>query len=179
MSCNCKTSSCEPCAFCTPPGVTCLTTCEPIDPCNGETIDLCCVLYSGEDHECSGINNGEPICDIIFQILAILFPPEICCLLEGTIEVINNPTTTTSTTTSTTTTTTVLPCTIYTFEMGDPTGCEFEHTVFEFTTCGSFDPIQITVLPFTTEEYCVNNLNSVTIIEGCGSFSNTTTPCNA
>jgi len=109
MSCNCKTtsSSCEPCAFCSPPGVTCLTTCKPIDPCDGERVDLCCVLYSGEDHECSEITHGEPICDILFQILAILFPPEVCCFLEGTLEVIPSPNPTTSTTT------TIPPCLCY------------------------------------------------------------------
>jgi hypothetical protein len=110
MSCNCKTtsSSCEPCAFCTPPGVTCLTTCTPPDPCNGETVDLCCVTYSGEDHECSGITNGQPLCEILIQALEVLFPPDYCCALTGTITLITTTTTTiapTTTTSSTSTTT--------------------------------------------------------------------------
>lgn len=113
MSCNCKTTShlCEPCAFCTPPGVTCLTTCEPPDPCTSEKVDLCCVLYSGEDHECSGITNGEPLCDILIQVLETIFPPEYCCALTGTISLVTTtttvvPTTTTTSSTSTTTSTT-------------------------------------------------------------------------
>jgi len=90
MSCNCKlsSSSCEPCAFCSPPGVTCLTTCEPVDPCDGKKIDLCCVLYSGPDHECSDIITGDPLCEIIIQVLEILFPLDYCCALTGELTVI-------------------------------------------------------------------------------------------
>lgn len=111
MSCNCKTTSksCEPCAFCTPPGVTCLTTCEPIDPCGDiSKVDLCCVLYSGNDHPCSDITHNQPLCEILIQVLAVLFPPEYCCALSGVLTVVTTTTTvapTTTTTSSTTTTT--------------------------------------------------------------------------
>ena len=47
MACNCNNAdpNCEPCAFCTPPGVKCLPDCNPEDPCP-DPIDLCCVLHS-------------------------------------------------------------------------------------------------------------------------------------
>ena len=82
MSCTCKTNSyCEPCSICTPPGVTCLTTCVPPDPCNGERINLDCVLYSGETHSCSDITHLDPLSDVILKILAIIFPSTYCCTL--------------------------------------------------------------------------------------------------
>jgi hypothetical protein len=83
MSCTCKTSPlCEPCAFCTPPGVTCLTTCVPPDPCP-EKINLDCVLYSGETHTCSNITHLDPLSDVLLKILETLFPPSYCCALIG------------------------------------------------------------------------------------------------
>lgn len=89
MSCNCNTANpnCEPCAFCTPPGVKCLPDCNPPDPCP-EKIDLCCALYSGENHTCSNILNGDPLCDIILQVLNVVFPPSYCCALTGFLTVI-------------------------------------------------------------------------------------------
>ena len=82
-SCTCKTSPlCEPCAFCTPPGVTCLTTCVPPDPCP-EKINLDCVLYSGETHTCSDITHLDPLSDVILKILNVLFPSTYCCELIG------------------------------------------------------------------------------------------------
>lgn len=84
MSCTCNQSiNCDPCAFCTPPGVTCLTTCAPIDPCK-EKIDIDCVIYSGEDHPCSDIANGQPISQIMLQALSLIFPLEECCYFEAT-----------------------------------------------------------------------------------------------
>jgi len=91
MSCTCNQSiNCDPCAFCTPPGVTCLTTCAPIDPCQ-EKIDIDCVIYSGEDHSCSEITNGQPISQIMLQALSLIFPIEECCYFEATVVLIDPP----------------------------------------------------------------------------------------
>lgn len=108
MSCNCNTAdpNCEPCAFCTPPGVKCLPDCNPPDPCP-EEIDLCCVRHSGEDQPCSDIENGEPLCDLLIKFLEVEFPDSECCRLEMSIDLLATPITpSTTTTTSTTSTTT-------------------------------------------------------------------------
>lgn len=79
MSCTCnKSINCEPCAFCTPPGVTCLTTCTPVDPCL-DKIDMSCVIYSGADHNCSDIKHGESISLIMLQALSLIFDVDVCC----------------------------------------------------------------------------------------------------
>ena len=119
MSCCCKTDDrtkiCDPCGFCMPPGVTGLTTCAPVG-CD-DKIDFCCAVYSGEDQACSNIYNNDALCDVLYKLLALAFPPEVCCELEGTIQIITTttttiaPTTTTTTGTPTTTTTTVPPTT--------------------------------------------------------------------
>jgi hypothetical protein len=109
MSCNCNTAdpNCEPCAFCTPPGVKCLPDCNPPDPCP-EEIDLCCVRHSGEDELCSDITNGEPLCELLIKLLEVEIPD--CCELEMSIDLLSTPiplpTTTTSTTSTTTTSST-------------------------------------------------------------------------
>jgi hypothetical protein len=109
MSCNCNNAdpNCEPCAFCTPPGVKCLPDCNPQDPCP-EKIDLCCVLNSGPDYPCSNIENGDKLCDLLLQFLEVEFPDSECCRLEMSIDLLaeSSVTTTTTSTTSTTTTTT-------------------------------------------------------------------------
>lgn len=116
-----------------PPGVTGLTTCAPVG-CD-DKIDFCCAVYSGEDQACHGIYNNQALCEILYQLLSIAFPPEVCCHLEGTIEIVTTtttippttttttagPTTTTSTTTSTTTTTTVPPTTCNCFRVTNNT----------------------------------------------------------
>ena len=86
-----------------PPGVTNLPEC-PVEGCD-DKIDMCCAVFSGESQPCSGIYNNDPLCEILYQILELTFPPSYCCLLEGTIEIVP-PTTTTTSTTSTTTTST-------------------------------------------------------------------------
>lgn len=108
MSCNCNTASrtCDPCAFCTPPGVTGLTTCEPIDPCDGETIDASCVTYVGEDFSCIDVTNGTDLITVLLNILHTYFPTAECCELAGTAVLIPQTTTTTTSTTTTSTTTT-------------------------------------------------------------------------
>lgn len=90
MSCNCNTTSksCEPCAFCTPPGVTCLPDCNPPDPCE-EKIDLCCVNFSGESQECANIQTGESLCDLIETFYEATTKPEIFCQLELTINLLS------------------------------------------------------------------------------------------
>lgn len=88
MSCTCNQSiNCDPCAFCTPPGVTCLTTCAPIDLCQ-EKINVDCVVYSGENHICSQIEKGQPISQIMLQALSLIFPIEECCYFEATVVLI-------------------------------------------------------------------------------------------
>lgn len=84
MSCTCNQSiNCDPCAFCTPPGVTCLTACAPVQPCE-EKIDIDCVIYSGENHPCSDIEQGQPVSQILLQALSLIFPLEECCYFEAT-----------------------------------------------------------------------------------------------
>ncbi len=104
MSCNCNTAdpNCEPCAFCTPPGVKCLPDCNPPDPCP-EEIDLCCVRHSGEDQPCSDISNGEPLCDVIIKLFETAITD--CCELEMSIDLLVTQVTTTTTTSTTSTTT--------------------------------------------------------------------------
>lgn len=98
MSCNCNTASktCEPCAFCLPPGVTDLPVCEGFTNCL-ETLDVTCAIYSGQAFSCIDVTNGENLWNVIVAILNELFPPAYCCLLEGTIEIITTTTTTTTT----------------------------------------------------------------------------------
>jgi hypothetical protein len=107
MSCNCNIAdpNCEPCAFCTPPGVKCLPDCNPPEPCP-EKIDLCCVEHSGEDQPCSDIQNGEPLCELLIKFLEVEFPESECCLLEMSIDLLATPTITTTTSTTTTSSTT-------------------------------------------------------------------------
>ena len=105
MSCNCNTAdpNCEPCAFCTPPGVVGLPVCKPEDPCDGKKINLNCTIYSGDDYACYGIYNGAPLYNVLFNLLGRYFVNSNCCSING---VITLPTTTTTSTTSTTSTST-------------------------------------------------------------------------
>lgn len=107
MSCTCNNAdpNCEPCAFCTPPGVKCLPDCNPEDPCP-DPIDLCCVLHSGEDQPCSEIVHGEPLCDLLIKFLEVEFPDSECCILEMSIDLLSSTAVSTTTTTSSTTTST-------------------------------------------------------------------------
>jgi hypothetical protein len=113
MSCTCnKSPNCDPCAFCLPPGVTCLPDCNPKDPCGDDVIDICCVKWAGSDYPCSFIEKGDPLCDIIFKILAKLFPPDRCCYFDIAVTLLSVPTTTIApTTTIPPTTTTIAPTT--------------------------------------------------------------------
>jgi hypothetical protein len=91
--------------FCTPPGVTGLTTCQPPDPCEGYTTDISCVTYTGQDFPCIDVNNGDGLISVLLNILATYFPPEVCCQLEGELSFYTTTTSTTTTSTTTTTTT--------------------------------------------------------------------------
>lgn len=113
--------------FCTPPGVTGLTTCQPIDPCEGETTDITCVTYSGQDFSCIDVSNGDDLISVLLNILATYFPPEICCQLEGTLTsytTTTSTTTTSTTTTSTTSTTTTTTSTTTTTTTVAPATCD-------------------------------------------------------
>ena len=90
MSCTCnKSLECEPCAFCTPPGVKCLPDCNPPDPCS-EKIDLCCVNFSGESQECANIENEESLCDLIQTFYEALNNPDIFCQVIFTVTLIDD-----------------------------------------------------------------------------------------
>jgi len=90
MSCTCNQSiNCDPCAFCTPPGVTCLTTCTPVDPCP-EKIDLSCVVYSG-DNVGGQATTGQSISPIILNALDAIFPLSVCCAFTATATLLNPP----------------------------------------------------------------------------------------
>jgi hypothetical protein len=93
MSCTCKVNPlCEPCAFCTPPGVTNLTTCVPVDPCP-EKINLDCVLYSGDAHTCSSITHLQSLTNILIKIFKIIYPNNYCCFVNGSlisVSILNN-----------------------------------------------------------------------------------------
>lgn len=122
MSCNCNRANpiCEPCAFCTPPGVTDLPVCTPVDICENSPININCVIYSGIDFECLNVSNGDSLISVLLNILNVYFPEEYCCALEGTIEYI---TTSTTTTTSSTTTTSTSTTTTTTTEAPVPYDC--------------------------------------------------------
>lgn len=108
MSCNCNRANptCEPCAFCTPPGVTDLPICQPVDICENSPVNMDCVTYSGEDFECLNVATGDSLISVMLNILNVYFPEEYCCALEGTVEYITTTTTTTTTSTTTTSTST-------------------------------------------------------------------------
>ena len=108
MSCNCNRANptCEPCAFCTPPGVTDLPVCQPVDICENSPVNMDCVTYSGEDFECLNVATGDSLISVMLNILNVYFPEEYCCGLEGTVEYITTTTTTTTTSTTTTSTST-------------------------------------------------------------------------
>lgn len=86
MSCNCNTANpkCEPCSVCTPPGVTGLTTCAPVRPCDGDIIDINCVQYAGADFECINTATGDTLISVLLNILNVYFPAEDCCNIEAT-----------------------------------------------------------------------------------------------
>ena len=107
MACNCNNAdpNCEPCAFCTPPGVKCLPDCNPQDPCP-EKIDLCCVAHSGEFCFEGGIKEQEPLCQLLVSFLSVEFPDSECCRLEMSIDLLSQTSVVTTSTTSTTSTTT-------------------------------------------------------------------------
>jgi hypothetical protein len=187
MACNCNNANpnCEPCAICTPPGVTGLTTCQPVDPCE-EKVPLECVLYSGQEYDCDVVVKTN---DTVFSILAALFQkfkgftPTVtqCCTLTGTVVMSSTtttaaPTTTTTTprptttTSSTSTTTTVAPPCSYTVitNTGTPAA------VVSYVPCNSTTPVQITV---TSSTVCVNNLYPITVVSGTVTTSNAG-PCS-
>lgn len=72
MSCTCNNNCDFECTCCTPSGVLDLPVCVPVDPCEGNIVDLNCVIYDGPDFSCIGVYSGTNIIDvmnIIFQHL--------------------------------------------------------------------------------------------------------------
>lgn len=172
MSCNCNTSSktCNPCSICTPPGVTGLTSCKPIDPCEGTKLDISCIQYSGIDYSCVGVYNGDKLIDVLLKILALYISQSKCCELAGTgvvtrcglagtINYYIAPTTTT-TSTSTTTTTTLAPSCSY----KQMTNVATQPSVVSYVPCNSTIRTQITII--TNALVCSNNAYSVDVISG-------------
>lgn len=169
MACNCNTASktCDPCAFCTPPGVTGLTTCQPIDPCE-DKLPIDCVLYTGQPYDCEvTVTENESLTSILvslFQYFATTPSTNECCGIEGDVTFTNITTTTSSTTTtSTTTTTTTLPpeCSFYNIHNSNPT----VPAVVEYYLCGCELPTTSTI----NEEditVCLQNPINITTISG-------------
>ena len=167
MSCNCNNANknCEPCAFCTPPGVTGLTTCQPIDPCE-EKPNVDCVYYNGPDAECLGIHQGDSLTFVLQSILEYYIAPvDGCCDLDGIAEFVTTTTSTsTSTTTSSTTTTTTLPpdCSYYAVNNAGP---RYPGAVIEYYPCNCIYPQQSTITD-TAITICVDNDHPITVISG-------------
>lgn len=163
MSCNCNTAdpNCEPCAFCTPPGVKCLPDCNPPDPCP-EEIDLCCVKHSGEDQPCSDIESGEPLCELLIKFLEVEFPDSECCRLEMSIDLLATPITPSTTTTSTTSTTTSSTSTTSTTTSTTKTPLQFCYSVESCSfACGCVETSNVTLYS-----------NCTTINTGCILYTN-------
>lgn len=171
MACNCNNAdpNCEPCAICTPPGVTGLTTCEPIDPCD-KKLDIGCAFYNGDDYPCLGISNGDPLFSTIFSLLSAVFPN--CCNIGGSI-IMGNPTLTTTTTTktptttsttktpTTTSTTTIPACSFYGITNTGPSNST---AIVNYVPCNttSYIPLNIT----TSQTVCVNNSYPIVPVSG-------------
>ena len=174
MACNCNTASknCDPCAFCSPPGVTGLTTCHPIDPCE-ERPDIKCFFYNGPDADCIGVNHGDDLASVLNALLQAYFPSNYCCALAGTVTWSNcyltgytiwaNPTPTTTAAPTTTSTTTQAPsCSFYEISNSGP---RFITAVIQYTPCNCLGNIQVNITD-TPITICVNNAFPITVISG-------------
>lgn len=166
MSCNCNTTSesCEPCAFCTPPGVTCLPDCNPVDPCE-EKIDLCCVEFSGESQPCNNIQNAQSLCDLIETFFDEGIPPPAFCELTISVDILPAPIVTTSTTSTTTSTTSTSTSTTTT--TASP--------VYEHLLCYSTDLNNGTMCPYICAHCIETNTYYSTcpdIIQNCILYAN-------
>lgn len=179
MSCNCNTANpnCEPCAICTPPGVTGLTTCQPIDPCE-EKVNIECVRYTGPNNTCLNVSTNDDLISVLLNILNVYFPQTYCCelegstndptcLLAGTAQPVLSTTTTTSTTSTTTTTTTLKPtnCYYYTIYNEDPI-CD---SIVSYTDCCG-DVKQGYILPNGFITVCLNKLFPIVTLKGTISY---------
>lgn len=169
MACNCNNAdpNCEPCAFCTPPGVVCLPDCNPEDPCP-EKIDLCCVLNSGPDYPCSNIEHGQPLCELIEQFFEIEFPASECCRLEMSIDLLSQtpstPTTTSTTSTSTTTTTTTIACKCFSISYTN-LDIEAPPTVsYSYIDCATGLSVPGTIGKNVTKNICARNVTGAVLI---------------
>lgn len=187
MACNCNTANpnCEPCAICTPPGVTCLTTCNPPDPCPDGSLDINCIIYNGINFPCASVKNGDTLISVLLEILAKIFPPDFCCDLQGnatnstcglggTVSFFTPLTTSTSTSTTSTTTQAPIPCSFFEIRNTSQTG----PSVFSYVPCNCLDRKTQTVgnTPLTV---CVNNLFSITVVSGSVSPSSQQGPCTS
>lgn len=178
MSCNCNTANpkCEPCAICTPPGVTGLTTCVPPDPCEGNPVDIDCVVYSGQNFPCIDVQTGDDLITVLLNILQTYFPPEYCCQvigeadysecgLSGTISYFTTTTTTTEAPTTTTTTLIPAPCSIYELINLNQSGS----SSVEYVPCNEAVETMVTI---NTDVYiCVNNVFPINLISGSVSIT--------
>lgn len=175
MSCNCNNAdpNCEPCAICTPPGVTGLTVCKPIDPCD-KKLDIACAVYTGDDYPCYGIQNGNSLFSVIFNLFGQYFPE--CCNINGTIVLPTTTTTSTSTTTSTTSTTSTTTTSTTTTSSTTTTTTTFN------CSCTYWDVTNPLNVPITINYTACNNgyqptssvfaANSVTRVCSCSDIVN-------
>lgn len=144
MPCNCNNADplCEPCAICTPPGVTGLTTCEPVDICDGHTADIHCIIYSGIPFPELGVETGDTIISVLQRIFTYFYCDE-CFTTTTTTTTSTTTTTTTSTTTTSTTTTTTTEapeCGIY-----EVTGVDDETSIVGYMPCNCDTAISVPV----------------------------------
>lgn len=185
MACNCNTASktCDPCAFCTPPGVTGLTTCHPIDPCE-ERPDIKCFFYNGPDADCIGVSHGDDLASVLNALLQAYFPPNYCCALGGTATwsdcyltgyaIWSNPTPTTTTTAAPTTTTTQAPaCSFYEITNTGPVS---PGAVIRYVPCNCLTPTLVTIT--TSITICVNNAFPIVSISGSTNLPINAGPCS-
>lgn len=185
MACNCNTASktCDPCAFCTPPGVTGLTTCHPIDPCE-EKPDIKCFFYNGPDADCLGISQGDDLTSVLNALLQAYFPPGYCCSLAGTATwsscyltgytVWANPVPTTTAAPTTTSTTTQAPACSY-YEINN-TGPASPGAVIQYVPCNCLTPTLVTITTGIT--ICVNNAFPIVSISGSTNLPINAGPCS-
>jgi hypothetical protein len=153
--------------ICTPPGVTSLPQCTPVDPCTGTPVNGSCVTYAGADFSCLDVTTGDDIIQVMFKILEYYKPldsSECCTIGDAIIEYAPPLTTTTTSTTSTTTTTTTTfepECSNYQITNISNTGT----STIEYVPCGLVeytDPVEVKTYTYI----CVNNSFTINLLTG-------------
>jgi hypothetical protein len=166
MSCNCNTANpnCEPCAICTPSGVTNLPDCNPVDPCD-KKLDIRCITYNGVSFPCLDVTTGDDLISVLLAILNYYFPPSYCCKLEG--ELFYVPVSSTTTTTSTT-----LPQSSTTTSTSTSTSTSTTTTILQTCNChkitnNATQPVEYTYVDCTTRNIVPSFVGASTIKYQC------------